>query len=63
MEKEKFVTISESKTEVVKAIKTSIGVLVKATNKSMKSESMYHVNGGVLINHGTEDAPDWKLNF
>lgn len=62
MAKETFVTISESKTEVVKATTTSRGVLIKATNKSVKSESLYHLDGGVLINHGTEEEPDWKLN-
>jgi len=64
MGKDAFVTISESITEVVKALRTDTGVLIKSvtTSKDGQSESTYHLDGGVLVNHGSEEKPDWKLN-
>ena len=62
--KDTFVTISENETELVRAKKTDHGVLIKSVTKSKdgNSEAMFHLDGGVLVNHGTEENPDWKLN-
>lgn len=59
-----FVTISETDTEKVSAMKTDKGVLIKSitTGKNGQSESLVHLDGGVLVNHGSEETPDWRLN-
>jgi hypothetical protein len=57
--------ISESENEVISAIETHDGIIVKSVTKDAKgkqSESMIEIKGGVIVNHGTVDEPVWKLN-
>jgi len=62
--KDTFVTISENDTELVRAKKTATGVLIKSVTKDKdgNTEAIYHLDGGVLVNHGSEKEPDWQLN-
>lgn len=64
MGKDLFVTISENKDEVVKAMPATGGVLIKSITKyeGGQSESTYFLKDGVLVNHGSEKEPDWRLN-
>ena len=57
--------ISESENEVISAIETHDGIIVKSVTKDDKgkqSESMIEIKGGVIVNHGTVDEPVWKFN-
>ena len=62
--KNPFVTVLETNEETVKALVVFGGVLIKSVTKyeGGQSESMYLVQNGVLVNHGTEEQPDWRLN-
>lgn len=63
-QKDSFVLISQTDDNVTKAIKTDNGILVKSitTTDKGESESMILIENGVLVNHGSDEKPDWKLN-
>jgi hypothetical protein len=56
--------VYKTETETVSAMEIQGGILVKSVTKfkSAQSESLIEIKNGVIVNHGTEEEPVWKLN-